>query len=173
MLLHDLNSATDDEARAVLAPCVRIDSWAETLAAGRPWPDASALLTAARAQAASWTDAEVEAALADHPRIGERPTGPGASADMSRSEQSGVSQDDDTAARLADGNRRYEERFDRIYLVRAAGRSAEEMLTLLEERLGNDDATEAAVVKQQLGEIAVLRLAALVTDDPTTATVEG
>ncbi|TIC81678.1 2-oxo-4-hydroxy-4-carboxy-5-ureidoimidazoline decarboxylase [Nocardioides sp. GY 10127] len=165
MLLHDLNALSDDDARALLAPCVKIDSWAEALAAGRPWPDLHALLTAARAQAASWSDAEVEAALADHPRIGERHAGSGASAAMSRSEQAGVSQDDETAARLADGNRRYEERFDRIYLVRAAGRSAEEMLALLEERLGHDDATERAVVKQQLGEIAVLRLAALVTDD--------
>ena len=64
------------------------------------------------------------AALADHPRIGERPTGAGAAAAMSGREQAGVDPaDDELRRRLADGNRRYEERFGRIYLVRAAGRS--------------------------------------------------
>lgn len=77
---------------------------------------------------------------------------------MSRGEQAGVPEDDDVLARLAEGNRRYEERFDRIYLVRAAGRGADEMLALLEERLANDDATERAVTRGQLADIALLRL---------------
>ena len=64
-----------------------------------------------------------------------------------------------------EANRRYEERFDRIYLVRAAGRTAAEMLALLEQRLTHDDATELAVTKQQLTEIAMLRLETLVEED--------
>ncbi|MFT4263602.1 MAG: 2-oxo-4-hydroxy-4-carboxy-5-ureidoimidazoline decarboxylase, partial [Nocardioides sp.] len=110
---------------------------------------------------------DVAGALADHPRIGERHQGAGASADMSRSEQAGLGLDGgaggDLTARLKAGNAAYEERFGRIYLVRAAGRSGEEMLALLEERLGNDDETEAAVTKQQLGEIALLRLEGLLS----------
>jgi 2-oxo-4-hydroxy-4-carboxy-5-ureidoimidazoline decarboxylase len=152
-------------AAEVLRPCVAIDSWVTTLVAGRPYGDAAALLAAAEAQAATWTPAEVEGALADHPRIGERPHGDGTSAAMSRSEQSGVPEDAEVQARLADGNRRYEARFDRIYLVRAAGRSAEEMLALLEERLGHDDATEQEVTRGQLAEIAVLRLRGLLRVD--------
>ncbi len=66
---------------------------------------------------------------------------------------------------FVEANRRYEERFDRIYLVRAAGRSAAEMLELLEQRLTHDDATELAVTKQQLTEIAMLRLEDLVEED--------
>ena len=46
------------------------------------------------------------------------------------------------ADRLVDGNRAYEERFDRVFLIRAAGRDADEILAELERRLGNDDATE-------------------------------
>jgi 2-oxo-4-hydroxy-4-carboxy-5-ureidoimidazoline decarboxylase len=155
--IEEFDRLGEDAAAEVLRPCVAIDSWA-ALVAGRPYGDAAALHAAAAAQAAGWTDAEVDAALADHPRIGEQHPGSGSSAAMSRSEQAGVPEDDDVRARLADGNRRYEERFDRIYLVRAAGRSAEEMLALLEERLQNDDATEREVVRGQLAEIAVLRL---------------
>lgn len=158
MQIEEFDRLGAEDAAAVLRPCVAIDSWVTTLVAGRPYDDAAALHAAAAEQAAGWTDAEVAGALADHPRIGERATGDGSSAAMSRREQAGVPQDDDIRARLADGNRRYEERFDRIYLVRAAGRSAEEMLTLLEERLTNDDATEREVTRGQLAEIALLRL---------------
>ena len=71
----------------------------------------------------------------------------------------------DLAERLRAGNAAYEERFGRIYLVRAKGRSGEELLALLEQRLGNDPATELEVTRQQLGEIALLRLADLVGVD--------
>ena len=62
------------------------------------------------------------------------------------------------ARRLAEGNRAYEERFDRVFLIRAAGRSGPEMLAELERRLGNDDATERTETVTQLREIALLRL---------------
>ncbi len=102
-------------------------------------------------------------ALADHPRIGERHAGAGSSAEHSQREQAGVDPDDGAvAARLAAGNRAYEETFDRIYLVRAAGRSAEDILALLEQRLTNDPATELEVTAGELREIAALRLRGLV-----------
>ena len=81
---------------------------------------------------------------------------------MSQGEQAGVDPHDaEVQRRLAEGNAAYEERFDRIYLVRAAGRSAEEILALLEQRLTNDPDTELAVTAGQLREIAVLRLEGL------------
>ena len=105
----------------------------------------------------SYRGTEIDGALAHHPRIGERPQGESAEAALSRKEQPGV--DADAAAALAAGNKTYEERFDRVYLVRAAGRSAEEILALLQERLGNTPEQELVVVDQQLREIAALRLA--------------
>ena len=104
----------------------------------------------------------MEGALADHPRIGERPSGLGRRRrDVAlASRPASTPTDADALDRLADGNRRYEERFGRIYLVRAAGRTAAEMLDLLEQRLTNDPATELGVTKGQLAEIATLRLKA-------------
>lgn len=158
MRIEEFDGLSPGQAAEVLRPCVAIESWLTALVAGRPYDDAAALHARAAELAAGWTDAEVATALAEHPRIGERHQGSGSSAAMSRGEQAGVPEDDDVLARLAEGNRRYEERFDRIYLVRAAGRSADEMLALLEERLANDDATERAVTRGQLAEIALLRL---------------
>jgi 2-oxo-4-hydroxy-4-carboxy-5-ureidoimidazoline decarboxylase len=167
--IEELNGLSGDEAATALRACVGIDSWVHVLAAGRPYDDAAQLFATARAHAATWTPAEVEGALADHPRIGERADGSGAAADHSRREQGGLDPADrDLAERLREGNLAYEQRFGRIYLVRAKGRSGEELLALLEARLGNDPATELAVTKQQLAEIALLRLADLLATETVT-----
>ena len=63
-----------------------------------------------------------------------------------------------TATAIADGNAAYEERFGRVFLIRAAGRTPEQMRAELDRRLGNDDETEAAEALDQLREIALLRL---------------
>lgn len=164
MRIEEFNALSGKEAEAALRACVGIDSWVQVLASGRPYDDPDQLLATARAQAATWTPAEVDAALAGHPRIGERPTGHGAAADHSRREQDGLDSGDAALAdRLRAGNLAYEERFGRIYLVRAKGRSGEELLALLEERLTNDPEIERVVTQQQLAEIALLRLADLLT----------
>ena len=171
MLLEELNSCPRPEAVAALRTCAQVDRWAATLADERPFASRHDLVSRASELAARWTADELDEALADHPRIGERHAAAGtdsASASASAREQAGVGDDADVRARLAEGNARYEERFGRIYLVRAAGRDAEEMLALLEERLGNDPATEARVAAGQLAEIALLRLEQLI-ETPTTA----
>lgn len=163
MQLDEFNAMDAEAAAEVVRPCADIDSWVDAVVAGRPYPDLGALLSYADTQARRWTGPEVEQALADHPRIGERHQGSGASAAMSGREQGGVATDEDVQARLAAGNAAYEERFGRIYLVRAAGRSAEEILALLEDRLRNDPETELRVTSGQLREIALLRLEGLIT----------
>ena len=164
MQLPAFNALPAPEAGDLVRSCARIPSFVTAVTAARPYAGVGDLLATARDAAAAWTDDEVTAALADHPRIGERPTGAGASAAMSGREQAGVDPaDDELRTRLADGNRRYEERFGRIYLVRAAGRSGAELLDLLEQRLANDPATELAVTREQLAEIALLRLEGQIT----------
>jgi 2-oxo-4-hydroxy-4-carboxy-5-ureidoimidazoline decarboxylase len=69
-----------------------------------------------------------------------------------------VGRDQRTAAGLLEGNRAYEERFGRVFLICATGLSGEQVLDGLTERLGNDDEAEAAVVADELRKIAVLRL---------------
>ena len=62
------------------------------------------------------------------------------------------------------GNREYEEKFGRVFLIRAAGRTAPEILQALNSRLANTPAEEDTIVAQQLREIAVLRLEGLITE---------
>jgi allantoicase len=140
-------------AEQVLLGCCSAPGWAAAVAAGRPYGSLDALVAAATSGVLALDDDELVAALAGHARIGAPRDRVGAR------EQAGVGTD--VRAALAEGNRAYEERFGHVYLVRAAGRSGEEMLALLRERLANDAATEADVVRSQLAEITALRLESL------------
>ena len=156
--LQDFNTADEAVARQLLLTCAAVPRWAQEVAAGRPYAEIEDVLRAAR-DASPWTDEEVDAALARHPRIGERAEGQDADAALSRQEQAGVdTSDSSTAERLRAGNREYEERFGHVFLIRAAGRSAEDILAALDERLANHQATERRIAADQLREIAVLRL---------------
>ena len=159
MKLAEFNTADPAAAADPLRPCIDVSRWVDAVAAARPFSTKEDLLAFAAEAANPFTPAEVEAAMAHHPRIGERPTAATAEASMSRSEQSGVDPADAAAAEaLAKGNRDYEEKFGRVFLIRAAGRSATDMLAALEQRLGNDDDTERAVVLAELAQIVRLRL---------------
>jgi 2-oxo-4-hydroxy-4-carboxy-5-ureidoimidazoline decarboxylase len=152
------NALAEVEARHALRSCLDVSRWVEDVLAGRPYDSASDLLARADQAAAGLSAEEVDAALERHPRIGERP-GSGHDAAFSAAEQSGVDQADADFARvLAEGNEAYERRFDRVFLIRAAGRSSTEILAELRRRLDNSDEDELAEVVRQLGEIAHLRL---------------
>ena len=64
----------------------------------------------------------------------------------------------------AAGNHAYEEKFGRVFLIRAAGRTATEILAALRTRLTHSPAEEDAIVAQQLREIAVLRLEGVISE---------
>lgn len=134
-----------------LLGCLSVRRWADDVLAGQPYADRRALLAAADAAARELTDEELDQALASHPRIGERGDA------QSQREQSGVG---DTAGRLAAGNAAYEQRFGRVFLIRASGRDAEQILGELDRRLRNDDHAERAETIDNLREIALLRLEA-------------
>ena len=163
MTLDDFNALPDPAARERLSGCLDVERWVDTVLVGRPYADPGALTAVAATAAGSLSDEELESALARHPRIGER-AGAGHDAAHSAREQSGVDHDDaEVAARLAAGNRSYEERFDRVFLIRAAGRDAEEILAELTRRLDHDDPTEREETVTQLREIALLRLEEMVS----------
>ena len=139
-----------------MRPCADIRSWVDAVVAGRPYDDVADLLAAADAPAPA--PGRGRRSRRRSPTIRGSASGtraPGPAPSTSGREQAGVDPHDaDVQRRLAAGNAAYEERFDRIFLVRAAGRSAEEILALLEERLTNDPDTELAVTAGQLREIA-------------------
>ena len=161
--LSRVNAAPEDEVLSALRACNAAPSFATQVAAGRPYATAEALVARAEAVSRALPWDEVATALAAHPRIGDRVEGSSAEATASRREQSGMSAADATVReRMLAGNRAYEERFDTVFLIRAAGRSAAEMLAELERRLGNPPEAERAEVTEQLAQITALRVRGLV-----------
>ncbi len=159
MNLDQFNAAGSAEAADFLRPCLDIQRWIDELADARPYASIETLVAAGREAADPFTAAEIESALAHHPRIGERAQGDSAEAKLSQSEQAGLGEADAAVAQaLAEGNRAYEEKFGQVFLIRAAGRSREEILAALHTRLSHTSEQEEAIIGQQLREIAVLRL---------------
>jgi 2-oxo-4-hydroxy-4-carboxy-5-ureidoimidazoline decarboxylase len=152
--LEHLNALPADVAQRQLLACCSSARWATEVASGRPFASASEVLARSDLSCAGLSQADLEEALAGHPRIGDRPR-PG----WSKGEQAGVQAAGRvTAEALAEGNAAYEHRFGHIYLVCATGRSGAELLALLRERLGNDPAAEWDVVRRELANINQIRL---------------
>jgi 2-oxo-4-hydroxy-4-carboxy-5-ureidoimidazoline decarboxylase len=166
MLLDEFNRADAPAAASVVRVWAAVPRWVDAVVAARPYASLDVLTAHAAALADDWTAADLDAALARHPRIGQRPVGAGAEAAASRREQASMT---DAAAgvtaAIAAGNTAYEQRFGRVFLIRAAGRTPEQILAELRRRLGNTDEAEAAEALGQLAEIAILRLRASVSAD--------
>ncbi|OMP97050.1 2-oxo-4-hydroxy-4-carboxy-5-ureidoimidazoline decarboxylase [Raoultella terrigena] len=161
--IEDFNRLDDEAARGLLQPCVAIPAWATALVQGRPYPDRTALLAAAKEAAQRWGEAELDRALSAHPRIGEKLPEERPHAALSRQEQGAINDEDASLARaLKEGNARYEARFGRVFLIRAKGRSGEEILQALTQRLNHDEAEETRVALAQLREITLLRLTGVI-----------
>jgi OHCU decarboxylase len=156
LALAQLNTLSGEEAEAQLYSCFAHRKWAARVAAGRPYADWSGLMAAAEAAWSELGRPDWLEAFAAHPRIGE---GGGHAPATSRREQSKVMRGGGEAlASLADENRRYENRFGHVFLIAASGRSAEEILQSLRQRMKNDPATELSVAAAEQRKITQLRL---------------
>jgi 2-oxo-4-hydroxy-4-carboxy-5-ureidoimidazoline decarboxylase len=149
-----INSVPPDEARAQLQLCCGSSRWVNRMMARIPFASREAALKAARDEWFALHPADWREAFDHHPRIGAATSAP-----ISAREQAGVARAADEVKRaLAEGNRAYEERFGHIYIVCATGKSAEEMLAILNGRLKNDPETEMRVAAEEHAKICDLRL---------------
>src|ERR1044072_7664453 len=143
--LDVVNRLPDAHAAEQLPACNASPRWIEQVLAHRPYADLDTVLDTAENAARDLEWSEVRRALDAHPRIGQRAEGGSTEARWSRREQSAVGTSD---ARIQEmlraGNAEYERRFGHVFLIRAAGRSAEEMVAELDRRLGTGESRERA-----------------------------
>jgi len=129
------------------------------LVAARPYASTAELYDVAAAELAELAWPDVIEALDAHPRIGQRVSGGSREAAWSRGEQAGTAQvGESVLGELAEANAAYEAKFGFVFLIRASGRSAQEMLAACRDRLGHDELTEQPVVRGELAQIVRLRL---------------
>ena len=163
-----LDHAGEAEVRAQLLALTASPVWVDEVLRGRPYAALDPLLERSDEVVVALPGSEIDEALAGHPRIGERwsdtDTDTDAAARSAREQSAVTAAGDQLKADLARGNAEYEARFGRIYLVAAAGRSADELLALLRERLANEPDAELDVVRRELARITRLRLGELLGD---------
>ena len=149
-----LNALGEDAARAALGRCCAAPRWVDAMLAARPFASDAALFDAAERVWWGLGREDWLEAFAGHPRIGER-----AGDAWARREQTGVSgAAQATRAALAAGNDTYERRFGHVFLICATGKSGDDMLRALQERLANDAATELRIAAAEQAKITRLRL---------------
>jgi 2-oxo-4-hydroxy-4-carboxy-5-ureidoimidazoline decarboxylase len=152
---------SDDAARSIL-PCCGSRAWATEMASRRPLADGAAILAAARKVWQGLSEADWQEAFDSHPRIGDSHAAPSAAAksqQWSAQEQQEVTQSADAVrTALAEGNRAYEQRFGRIFIVCATGKRPEEILQILRRRLQNKDTEELQQAADEQQQITQIRL---------------
>ena len=167
MTLEQLNDLMAPAATAEFLKCCGSRAWATAMTESRPFPSVEALFGKADEISASLTNEDWLEAFRAHPKIGEKK----AVAAQTQQDQSWSSQEQsamhsasaDTAARLARGNQDYEAKFGFIFIVCASGKSPDEMLAILNNRLGNDAQTELKAAAQEQQKITRLRLEKLLS----------
>ena len=160
--LAQWNLLPPDEALTRILPCCGSKAWARELVARRPLAKEEALLLASNEIWRSLPTSDWFEAFQSHPRIGEsRASQPPSAQSLawSAQEQRDVTDADAAAkAALADANREYEQRFHRIFIVCATGKSASQILAIIQQRLNNNAQTELHEASEQQRQITELRL---------------
>ena len=157
-----LNSLTADEAAKELLQCCGSSRWAAEMAKRRPYPSLETLLTAAGDVWSSLDRSYWLEAFRSHPKIGEKKAADKVSAQSqqwSGQEQSGVAgASQDTVGSLAALNEDYEQKFGFIFIICATGKTSDEMLSALRERLQHDPEAELPIAAAEQDKITELRL---------------
>jgi len=151
---------TEAAAREVL-PCCGSRAWAMALAARRPISNETLLLETASSVWLGLYEEEWQEAFDSHPRIGQRKAVQATEQSLRWSAQEQIKAaviDDAAKIALEDANRRYEERFGRIFIVCATNKSLAEILRILDSRMSNDAITELREAVEQQRQITQLRL---------------
>jgi len=156
------NHLPADEAAHEILPCCGSTAWALRMAARRPLADEVSLLAACDETWRSLDDAAWDEAFRSHPRIGEtraaQPSHARSAAWSTLEQQKAALAGDDVKIALAEGNKEYEQRFNRIFIVCASGKSAPEILEILRLRLQNDPEVELREAMEQQRQIMHLRI---------------
>lgn len=159
--LASWNTADAQSALDAMLACCGAHRWASAMVAARPIASVIDLSTAADRFWSTMQEPDWLEAFACHPRIGDRKSAHASAKSVawSRQEQSSASNAADRIlSELAAGNALYEQRFGFTYIVCATGKSAEEMLGILNRRLAIDRETELIEAAEQQRQITQIRL---------------
>jgi len=156
------NSLRHQEAARAILPCCGSENWAAGMASKRPIQDELSLMETSDTIWQGLGEPDWLEAFRSHPRIGESRAEINSVAQSSawseQEQQKAASADEAMKLALKWGNREYEQKFGRIFIVCATGKSSSEILEILRRRLHNDEATELQQAAEEQRQIMHIRL---------------
>ena len=158
-----LNALSRQAASEALTRCCGATRWVQGMLARRPFASHTAMFAAAVEIWAQLGPEDYREAFSHHPEIGsdlgELRKKFAKTADWSQAEQSAaIGASEATLRALRDGNQAYRERFGYSFIVCATGKSAQEMLALLQARLKHEPDLELSIAAAEQARITHLRL---------------
>lgn len=166
MTLVELNGLPEEAVVAELLRCCGCAAWASAVVRRRPFASKDALFAAADEEWSLAGPAEWLEAFAHHPRIGGKDALRAkfsSTVTWAKCEQAGTAAADEaTLDGLAKGNEEYERKNGFIFIVCATGKTANEMLLLLNQRLPNEKDQEMKIAAAEQQKITKLRLEKLI-----------
>lgn len=165
--LNELNTLSEQVAFEKLEQCCASKTWVNKVLESRPFSSAEALIKKA---GAIWFNECINKdyleAFTGHPKIGDvnslkekfAHTAKWAGNEQSKVKEANI----ETIEALAKANDEYEEKFGYIFIVSASGKSAKEMLAIVQERLQHDKEDEIYVAMNEQHKITLIRLAKLI-----------
>ena len=167
--LSKLNSLDEDQAKATFSQCCSATRWVGMMVRSLPYDNTDSVVEHARYYWRQMGREDYQEAFDGHPKIGD----PASLKEKYRnthhlasSEQSSVEvASDRVLEELADLNNQYEKRFGFIFIVCASGKSAEEMLSLIRQRIQNEPDTEIRIPASEQDKITILRIRKLLEPD--------
>ena len=160
--VEEINEMSKAEIWIALHNCCGSNNWVKKMSDARPYESLEAIFTLAENIWSRLDEEDFLSAFSHHPKIGDTESLKKKFADTAHwagNEQSGVNTaTDDVIEALAKGNMEYENKFGYIFIVCATGKSAQEMLDILEARLRNEPDDELIIAAAEQAKITDLRL---------------
>ena len=163
MTLSDFNNLDTHIAAKELGSCCGSKKWVSLLMEKFPFESHEALVEQAttiwydECDKPDWLES-----FTHHPKIGDKKS---LTEKFAGKEQAGVaSATEEIIDALAKANSQYEKKFGFIFIVCATGRTAGEMLRLLNDRLDNDQDSELTIAMNEQHKITLIRFKKLFED---------
>ena len=166
--VSEVNRSSDIEFVEWLGGIYEHSPWvAERVSSQRPFASIDELHRKMAAAVASAPEAQRLALLRAHPELAGKEASAGTLTSESKREQAGAGLDQCTAEELVKirtFNRAYLDKFDFPFIIAVTGLDKFQIIAAMEDRLGNDLATEFTTALAEVEKIARIRIDALIDE---------
>lgn len=162
MGLQKLNEIKTEDRKVLFSKCCGSEKWIEQMVSAGPFTSKEEMTEHSQTIWYSLDDKDWLEAFKHHPKIGDMESLKrkfSATQDLAENEQSSVKEASrEVLIELSKYNEHYEKKFGYIFIVCATGKSAEEMLSIIKERINNDPKIEIRIAMEEQNKITKLRL---------------